>query len=100
MTSVRGPQAGETARKLSPGSASVGTMPTERPNTNLAAPVGSVDLAAFESDGTPISFRPCQECAPWHAEVMNKDGYVFVREWHAIDCKTFRMLTEKVTRER
>jgi len=30
---------------------------------------------------------------------MNKDGYVFVREWHAVDCKTFRMLTAKTVRE-
>jgi hypothetical protein len=75
-------------------------MSADSPNVRNSAPVGSVDLAAFEPDGTPISFRPCHDCTPWHAEVMNKDGYVFVREWHAVDCKTFRMLTAKSVRER
>jgi hypothetical protein len=75
-------------------------MSADSPNVRNSAPVGSVDLAAFAPDGTPISFRPCRECTPWHAEVMNKDGYVFVREWHAVDCKRFRMLTAKTASEK
>lgn len=75
-------------------------MSADSPNARDSAPVGSVDLDAFEPDGSPISFRPCQECAPWHAEVMNKDGYVFVREWHAVDCERFRMLTGTAVREK
>jgi hypothetical protein len=74
-------------------------MSADSPDVSNSTPVGSVDLAAFQPDGTPISFRPCRECTQWHAEVMDKDGYVFVREWHAVDCKTFRMLTAKTVRE-
>ena len=74
-------------------------MSADSPNARDSGPVGWVELPAFEPDGTPVSFRPCQECTSWHAEVMKKDGYVFVREWHAVDCKTFRMLTAKTVRE-
>jgi hypothetical protein len=75
-------------------------MPGDRPNVSESAPLGYVELAAFERDGTPISFRPCRECAPsWRAEVMNKDGFVLVREWHAADCEALRMLKAKAARE-
>ena len=74
-------------------------MPEDRPNVSELPPLGCVELAAFERDGTPKSFRPCRECAPsWHAEVMNKDGFVLVREWHALDCKAFQMLKAQAAR--
>jgi hypothetical protein len=57
------------------------------------APVGSVDLAAFDDDGDPYPIWPCSECLPWHAEVIRDDeGCVFVREWHAIGCEAFKAL--------
>jgi len=74
-------------------------MPEDRPNVSESVPLGCVELAAFERDGTPISFRPCRECTHWHAEVMDKDGFVLVREWHALDCKAFQMLKAKAARE-
>lgn len=74
-------------------------MPTDRPKLDLTAPVGSVDLAAFEEDGTPFTIWPCHDCLPWHAEVITDSGTVLVREWHAIDCPTFRTLTAGAPRE-
>lgn len=58
-----------------------------------AAPVGSVDLAAFEEDGEPYQIYPCDHCLPWHAEIMLDDDLrIFVREWHAVGCAVFRDL--------
>ena len=57
------------------------------------APVGSIDLAAEQEDGTPYAIWPCNYCIPWHAEVIREDdGQVFVREWHAVDCEAFQEL--------
>jgi hypothetical protein len=58
------------------------------------APVGSVDLAAFDDDGEPYAIWPCHECLPWHVEVIwqeHKDRVV-IREWHAVDCPHFQSL--------
>ncbi|MCX4776798.1 hypothetical protein [Streptomyces sp. NBC_01264] len=40
------------------------------PNLNLSAPVGSVDLRAFDDDGNPYEIWTCHDCLPWHAEVV------------------------------
>ena len=64
-----------------------GANPTEgglmarKPDLTYRAPVLSVDLAA---DGYQI--WPCDECLPWHAEVIEDDDGTFVREWHAAEC--------------
>lgn len=55
------------------------------------APIGSVDLLA---EG---EFWPCSDCLPWHFEVVRRFGTdeFFVREWHAVDCPTFRILLDE-----
>ncbi|GHC37232.1 MULTISPECIES: hypothetical protein [Streptomyces] len=68
--------------------------PESKPNTNLTAPVGSVDLMAFAEDGTPHEIWPCDHCLPWHAEVVRSGAEILVREWHAIDCPLFQELIE------
>jgi hypothetical protein len=64
------------------------------------SPVGSVDLSAFQPDGTPYLIWPCVDCAAWHAEVITHDGgFVFVREWHSTDCPQFQAVTAHPVRE-
>jgi hypothetical protein len=63
--------------------------------TTYDAPVGSVDLAAFDDDGTAYEIWPCDECLPWHAEVVVEEDYVFVREWHAVACARFQDLMRR-----
>jgi hypothetical protein len=68
--------------------------PKDRRNTTYGAPVGCVDLAAFDDDGEPYQIHPCNSCLPWHAEVIRgDDGEIFVREWHAVECPEFEELT-------
>jgi hypothetical protein len=63
-------------------------------------PGGSLDLAAFHDDGTVYVIWPRVDCGPWHAEVIaREDGYVFVREWHAIGCLQFQAATANPERE-
>ncbi|GAC1526595.1 MAG: hypothetical protein NVS3B1_16160 [Marmoricola sp.] len=58
--------------------------PTTRP---------SADLDAFDDEGVAYDIWPCTDCLPWHAEVvMDDDGEVLVREWHAVGCEQFRSL--------
>ncbi|MER7539383.1 hypothetical protein ABTX77_32055 [Streptomyces sp. NPDC097704] len=64
------------------------------PNVNLSAPVGSVDLPAFDDDGNPHEIWACHDCLPWHAEVVLSEGEVLVREWHAVDCPQFQQLVQ------
>lgn len=67
-------------------------MPEDR--TTYTAPVGSVDLAAFEPDGSSYVIWPCTDCLPFHAEVhVDWVGIPFVCEWHAIDCPQFKAMT-------
>jgi hypothetical protein len=67
--------------------------PEQRRKTTNSAPVGCVDLAAFDDDGEPYEIRPCYSCLPWHAEVhVDEDGAIFVREWHAMECPQFEEL--------
>ena len=59
-----------------------------RRDTTFTAPVGSVNLAAFDDDGEPYEIHACDHCLPWHAEVhLDDDGAIFVREWHAVECQ-------------
>ncbi|MEU5958755.1 hypothetical protein [Streptomyces sp. NPDC047525] len=65
---------------------------SREPNVTYSAPVGSVDLNAFKQDGTSHEIWPCNDCLPWHAEVVRVDGEVLLREWHAVDCEQFQRL--------
>lgn len=67
--------------------------PKDRRDTTYHAPIGSVDLAAFDDAGEPYEIRACNSCLPWHAEVIrDDDGNIGVREWHAIECPEFETL--------
>jgi hypothetical protein len=64
-----------------------------RRKITFGAPVGCVDLAAFNDDGLPYDIHACNSCLPWRAEVhIDDDGTVFVREWHAVECPEFEDL--------
>jgi hypothetical protein len=63
-----------------------------KPDLTYAAPVAWIDLAADEDDGTPCEIWPCNDCLPWHIEVIQEDGNVYIREWHAVDCPLFQDL--------
>ncbi|WP_030274440.1 hypothetical protein [Streptomyces sp. NRRL B-24484] len=68
------------------------TSPRSRKVT-YDAPVGSVDLPAFDENGAPYEVWPCTDCLPWHFEVIRADdGEVMVREWHAMECALFQQL--------
>lgn len=70
-------------------------MEAGRRRNTYSAPIGCVDLAAFDEHGEPLEIHACLECLPWHAEVhIDDDGEVFVREWHAIECEAFEALTK------
>jgi hypothetical protein len=70
--------------------------PPKRRNVGYTAPIGSVDMAAFDADGEPYEITGCHYCAPWHAEVhIDDDGQVFVREWHAVECEEFEALIKR-----
>jgi len=71
-------------------------MPGRKRRIGYTAPIGSVDLAAFDEAGEPYEIRACNDCLPWHAEVHIDDrGDVFVCEWHAVDCEHFKELIER-----
>jgi len=58
-----------------------------KPDLTYRAPVLSVDLAADD-----YLIWPCTDCLPWHAEVVQDDTGLIVREWHAADCPTLAEL--------
>ncbi|MFE7780286.1 hypothetical protein [Streptomyces nigrescens] len=66
--------------------------PQHKPNVTYTAPVGSIDLRAFNDDGDPYEIYACHDCLPWYAEVVIVEGEVLVREWHAVDCPQFQAL--------
>lgn len=70
-----------------------------RRHVTNTAPVGSVDLAAFDENGDAYEITACHECLPWHAEVIvDEDSRtIYVREWHAVECSVFEDL---IVRER
>jgi hypothetical protein len=70
-----------------------------KPNVNLSAPIGSIDLRAFDDNGTPYEIFACYDCLPWHAEVAIVEDKVLVRERHAIDCPQFQRLLADDTTE-
>ncbi|WP_336794135.1 hypothetical protein [Gordonia malaquae] len=68
-----------------------------RRNVTYTAPVGSIDMPAFDDSGQAYTISPCLECLPWHIEVVLNDvdsGEVMVREWHAVDCPVFKELLD------
>lgn len=71
-----------------------------KPNVDRSAPIGPVDLRAFDDDGTAYEIFACYDCLPWHAEVAIVEGEVLVREWHAIDCPQFQdLITDDTTEQ-
>ncbi|MEU3050024.1 hypothetical protein ABZ705_26540 [Streptomyces sp. NPDC006984] len=58
------------------------------------APVGCVDLRAFDDEGNAYEIYACHDCLPWHAEVVIVDGEILVREWHAVGCPQLKELIE------
>ncbi|WP_331746028.1 hypothetical protein [Streptomyces virginiae] len=58
------------------------------------APIGCVDLRAFDDEGNAYEIRACHDCLPWHAEVVIVDGEILVREWHTVGCPQFKALIE------
>lgn len=69
----------------------------QRRNTTYSAPVGCVELAAFDDEGEPYEIHACNSCLPWHAEVgVDADnGMIFIREWHAVECPEFEALINR-----
>ncbi|MFF4501574.1 hypothetical protein [Streptomyces sp. NPDC001401] len=63
-----------------------------RQDVTYRAPVGSVDLRAFDDDDNSYEIHACHDCLPWHAEVVVIDGQILVREWHAVGCPQFQQL--------
>lgn len=47
----------------------------------------SYDMRTVEYDARGQSIRECRECSPWEAHVDIKDGFVIIREWHAVGCE-------------
>jgi hypothetical protein len=66
--------------------------PDPKPDVTYRAPVGCVDLRAFDDDGNSYEIHACSDCLPWHAEVVTVGGAVLVREWHAVGCPQFQDL--------
>lgn len=66
-------------------------------DTTYRAPIGSVDLPAFDDDGSAYEVHPCHDCLPWHAEVVVADDrdVILVREWHAVGCESFQRLISR-----
>lgn len=67
-----------------------------RPNVTFSAPIGSVDLRAFNDDGDPCEVVACPDCLPWRAEVARdpESNEIVVREWHAVECPLFQELIQ------
>lgn len=73
--------------------------PEPKPDVTYRAPVGCVDLQAFDDDGNSYEIQACHDCLPWHAEVVIVEGNVLVREWHAVCGPQFQELTLSSLRE-
>ncbi|MFI5814970.1 hypothetical protein ACIA7S_28930 [Streptomyces sp. NPDC051643] len=61
-----------------------------RRKVTYRAPIGSVDLKAFEDNAASYEIRACHDCLPWHTEAVIVDGEVLVRGWHAVGCPQFQ----------
>lgn len=68
--------------------------PAPRPNIGFGAPVGSVDLCAFDDAGNAYEILACPDCLPWRAEVVRdpRTNELLIREWHAVACELFQEL--------
>ena len=68
--------------------------PDARPNIRFDAPIGSVDLRAFDDAGIAYEILACPDCLPWRAEVVRdpQTNEILIREWHAVDCELFQEL--------
>lgn len=66
----------------------------QRMNTSFDAPIGSVDLLAFDEAGDAYEIMACPDCLPWRAEVVRdpRTKDILIREWHAVDCELFQEL--------
>ena len=64
-------------------------------DTTYGAPIGSVDLCAFDDEGNAYEIFPCPDCLPWHAEVVVDEEAIYVREWHAVGCQLFQQLIRR-----
>lgn len=84
---------GFSPRSQRPGS---GPKPAQslRPDVTFSAPIGSVDLRAFNDDGDPCEMLACPDCLPWRAEVARDpvSNEIVLREWHAVECPLFQEL--------
>jgi hypothetical protein len=67
-----------------------------RPDITFHAPIGSIDLRAFNEVGEAYEITACMECLPWRAEVVTdpETKEILVREWHAVECAAFISLLE------
>lgn len=67
-----------------------------RPKITYDAPIGPVDLRAFNEVGDPFEITACMHCLPWHAEVVRdpETNEILIREWHAVECEVFQELIE------
>jgi hypothetical protein len=67
-----------------------------RPNVTDSAPVGCVDVPAFDPEGNSYEITACPYCLPWRAELVRdpETDEILVREWHAVDCGLFRDLID------
>jgi hypothetical protein len=63
-----------------------------RPKITCDAPIGPVDLRAFNEASDPFEITACMHCLPWHAEVVRDPDTdeILIREWHAVECEVFQ----------
>ncbi|EHB48765.1 hypothetical protein MycrhDRAFT_5606 [Mycolicibacterium rhodesiae JS60] len=87
----------ETMRPTSPRLRARRELPRPpRPDITFHAPIGSIDLRAFNEVGEAYEITACMECLPWRAEVVTdpETNEILVREWHAVECAAFLSLLE------
>lgn len=61
------------------------------------APMLPIEWPVFGDGSRQEEIRTCQECYPWFAEVVldhPADDFVYVREWHAVDCPALKRWNE------
>jgi hypothetical protein len=65
--------------------------------TNFRAPVGCLDIDAFDEDGDAYEIHACASSVPSHAAVVvQDDGTIRVRERHAVECMDFQVMISAV----
>jgi hypothetical protein len=65
---------------------------------HMNAPVVPVDLLGGDEHGQPVTQWSCDDCLPWHFEVIREPDseYIYIREWHAIDCATLAYIVAAI----